>query len=301
MQIKLTSKFTHAVLFPLLVLFIIGSCKNKTSHSNTNYSVRDYITVGKMMDTIRPPYVIDVANGSKHIVFIGCDHNNDSTHPQFKIIEKYANELKPQIVFNEGGQVPDSIHYISLNQAAFKNGEIGTLKYCADKLGISMLNGDTPFKTELSITLKKYSKEELYLYYIVERFVVPYRYGGYGKQSFNSVFTKEAIPYLLKNEFPLSLNEQGFSYYKQLYKQKLKQDFDVSTADLEAFDYINDNCHFCALGRTSKIARDSMLLGKIANALKTYDRVMITFGHGHALAVEPALKQLIAQASNEPQ
>jgi hypothetical protein len=39
--------------------------------------------------------------------------------------------------------------------------------------------------------------------------------------------------------------------------------------------------------------RDSVLLTKIDKALDTHDRVMITYGHGHALAVEPALRQII--------
>jgi hypothetical protein len=41
------------------------------------------------------------------------------------------------------------------------------------------------------------------------------------------------------------------------------------------------------------VVRDSVLLSKIDRALDHYDRVMVTFGHGHALAVEPALQQII--------
>ena len=62
---------------------------------------------------------------------------------------------------------------------------------------------------------------------------------------------------------------------------------------MEAFDYVNPNCKFCAIGRTSKMVRDSVLLSKSDNALDKHDRVMVTFGHGYALAVEPALRQII--------
>jgi hypothetical protein len=41
------------------------------------------------------------------------------------------------------------------------------------------------------------------------------------------------------------------------------------------------------------VVRDSVLLTKIDQSLDRYDRVMVTFGHGHALAVEPALHQII--------
>src|SRR6202008_2422365 len=82
----------------------------------------DYVIVGKMMDTIKPPYVIDLRNNQKRLVFIGCDHNRDTTHPQFKIIEQYFNDLKPELAFNEGGQIADSVHFASLNEAASRKG-----------------------------------------------------------------------------------------------------------------------------------------------------------------------------------
>jgi hypothetical protein len=268
------------------------SCATKQSKP---FVTRDYVTVGKMMDSIQPPYVIDIANNSKHLVFIGCDHNNDSSHAQYGVIERYANSLQPQVSFNEGGQIPDSIHYTSKNEAAFKDGETGVLKYYSDKLGIKMLNGDLPFKVELPLVLQKQTIEDLYVYYIMERFAVPYHYGAYGKQSFDSVFAKNALPYLLKNGLPLSPSQQSFNYFKQLYKQTTKQNFDINNFDLEAFDYVNDHCHFCAVGRTSKMTRDSVLLSKIETAFKTNDRVLVTFGHGHALALEPALRQLMSQ------
>lgn len=278
-------------LFALLIILTFFACSN--NKAKKHFTSRDYITVGKMMDSIHPPYVIDVKNNNKRVVFIGCDHNNDSLHAQFKIIEQYAMELQPTITFNEGGQIAESIHYTSLQEAATKDGETGALKYCSDKLGVSMQNGDISFKTEWPITIKKQNKKDLYLYYLIERFVIPYKYGAYGKQLFDSVFFKNAIPYFLKNEFPLTKAEQSSSYFKQLYKQSFKQDFSIDNIDIEAFDYVNPNCHFCEVGRTSKMVRDSILLTKIKTALQTNDRVMVTFGHGHALALEPALHELL--------
>ncbi len=282
----------------LLSIFLLAGCKNSNEHKKEKLSARDYITVGEMMDTIKPPYIVDVSNGDKRIVFIGCDHNNDSTHPQFKIIEKYAKELRPQISFNEGGQIADSIHYASVNDGAAKDGETGVLKYCADKLQIKMMNGDISFKTEWPLTLKSHSKEELYIYYVMERFVIPHKYGAYGNKLIDSIFAQTTVPYLLKNNFPLSPAEQSFTYFKSLYKKNLQKDFDSTNPDIEAFDYVNDSCKFCAVGRTSKMVRDSMLIGKIETALKTNNRILVTFGHGHALALEPVLKQLLMKKND---
>ena len=283
------SKYTF-----IICLCVIIACNSKPPQRK-QFTPIDYVTVGKMMDSIQPPYVIDIANNGKHLVFIGCDHNNDSAHAQYNVIERFANSLQPQVTFNEGGQIADSVHYKSKNDAAFKDGETGVLKFYSDKLGIKMLNGDLRFKVELPLVLKKHTKEDLYLYYVMERFAIPYHYGAYGKQSFDNVFEQKALPYLLKNGLPLSLNQQNFNYFKQLFKQVMHQAFDSNNLDLEAFDYVNDNCFLCAVGRTSKMTRDSVLLTKIETAFKTNDRILVTFGHGHALALEPALHQLINQ------
>ena len=58
-------------------------------------------------------------------------------------------------------------------------------------------------------------------------------------------------------------------------------------------DYVNPNCKYCKIGRESKVVRDSVLLEKIQFELKSNDRVMVVFGHGHILAIEPALKKLM--------
>lgn len=261
---------------------------------SSTYTVLDYVKVGKMMDTVQTPYVIDVAGKEgKRIVFIGCVHEADSTHPQYGVIEKYFSNLKPQVVFNEGGQMADSIHYATVNEAIRKDGETAVLKYYADKAGVKMLNGDMDARTEFALTLEKQPKEDLYLYYVIERIAIPYHYGAYPHESFESVFNRVIEKHFIKNGFPLSATEKELRYFKDLYKQKTGQEFEVTDFDLEAFDYINDNCKYCAVGRVSKMTRDSVLLSKIDAALNQYDRVMITFGHGHALAVEPALKEMV--------
>lgn len=270
-------------------IFTMSKCANQH-----NYTLVDYVSVGKIMDTVKTPYVINAAGRyGKHVVFIGCVHDADSTHPQFNIIGKYFEFLKPQVVFNEGGQIADSIHYSSVSEAIQKDGETAVLKYYADKAGIKMLNGDMDAKTEFSVTLKKQSKEDLYIYYVMERIAIPFHYGAYGQQGFDSVFNRIIEKYFVKNGFPLTEQERALGYFKELYKKNTGKEFTIAGLDLEAFDYVNENCKYCAVGRVSKITRDSVLLSKIDAALNQYNRVMITFGHGHALAVEPALKEIV--------
>lgn len=285
----------------LLLLLSLLSCNNQTLKNREKilkYPTRDYVTVGKIMDTVKLPYVIDVSYHQKRVVFIGCVHDVPPTHRQFTIIEKYFNELKPQVSFNEGGQISNSIHYSSTSEAIEKSGETGALKYFSDQAGIPMINGDLDAKTEFALTLKKVPKDQLFLYYLMERVVIPYHYGAYQHEDFETVFHRLIEKYFIKNGFPLSDKEKELPYFENLYVKETKKKFDINDIDLEAFDYINDHCISCAVGRISKMTRDGVLLSKIDAALNTYDRVLVTFGHGHALAIEPALKEIVTKKRN---
>jgi hypothetical protein len=284
-------------LIVLLLFALILACKEtpnkETSTPITHFDTRDYVIVGKMFDTIIPPYIIDVKKDNKRIVFIGCEHQMEANHRQFAAIEQYFMELKPQITFNEGGQWADSIHFKTTQEAIERGGEAAILKYYSDSLGIKMMNGDMSDSLQFAHTSRYHTQEEWYLYYMIERLIVPYYYHKNRKESLDTVFSKTTKGYFTRNGFKMTPEQLTLNHFKTVYKKYIGKAFDINNFDIEAFDYINDNCKFCAIGRTSKMVRDSVLLIKIDKALDKYDRVMVTFGHGHALAVEPALKQII--------
>jgi hypothetical protein len=240
--------------------------------------------------------VIDLRKGNKRLVLIGCSHTRDTTSSEFTAIELYFKELQPQITFNEGGQIDSTVNFKSRNDAIAKKGETGLLKYLSDKANIRMLNGDISDSLEYALTLKKHPKDDLFLYYIMERFVVPYLNNAYGARSFEELYNHVIEAWFIKPGFPLNEEEKSIAYFEKLYLEKMGRPFvlEVNEDNFEKFDYINGGgCKFCAIGRSSKMVRDVVLLDKINEAFDKYDRVMVTFGHGHALAIEPALKQII--------
>lgn len=282
---------TTVILLAALSLF---ACASKQP---AKLNTRDYVTVGKMMDSIKPPYVVDARGGDKRVVLVGCDHNRDPQHPQFATLQKYFQKLQPQVAFNEGGPIADTVHYKSIAEAAKARGETGALKFLSDGEGIKMMDGDMADSAEFKVMLRKYPKEDLLLYYIMERLVIPYLNGAYGNPPFEQLYAKAIKNWFADEGFPLSKSERTLGYFKSLYKSRIGHDFALTmNADVEKFDYINGgDCKYCALGRSSKMVRDSTLLSKIDKALQRNDRVIVTFGQGHALAIEPALRQLVAE------
>lgn len=291
-------KLSRAFIILTAILLFIGCRLPDDIDQYSKYTTLDYVEVGKLLDTIEPPYVIDLSHGAKRLVFIGCSHTRDSTDRQYAVIEQYFKEFKPQLALNEGGQLPKDLRFLSKSEAIGRNGENGFVKFLSDQSNIQMLNGDISDSLEFTITLQKHPKDDLFLYYMMERLVQPYLNRAYGDKPFEDLYSQVIESWFIKPGFPLAEQEKSFAYFKQLYLEKIGRPFvlEANYDNVERFDYINGgDCRFCAIGRTSKMVRDSVLLDKIDKALDQHDRIIITFGHGHALAVEPALKQIIAK------
>lgn len=258
------SKLTVILLGGIALVYACQTNKSGKGKLEEKYKMLDYVEVGKILPEIKAPYVIDVSNGDKRIVFIGCEHVRDTTHQQFATIKQCFNDLKPQIAFNEGGQMPDSMHFSSMSEAVLKKGETGCLKYLSDEAGIEMINGDTEDSLEYTLTLQKYPKDKMFLYYVMERIVVPYLYGAYGNASFEETYNKLVSSWFVANGFPLDAEERTISYFEQLYRKYTGVPFKATLNEqIEKFDYINGgDCEFCEIGRASKMVRDSVLLSK---------------------------------------
>jgi hypothetical protein len=284
----------------LICLGFLFSCKKE--EKNIEYPTIDYLTVKLKLDTLNKSYresgifptVISTSfNGKKAITFFGASHVRDAEHPQFKLLMKSFNEQNPQIAFNEGGQIPDSVHFSSVKLAVENEGETGVLKMLCDQKGIKMMNGDMTEKEEFAALLAKFPRDQVYLYLATERFLNPYKQGFLGKQAIEKMFLNDCIKYLGKNDFKPTKEEKSFNYLKKLYQKHFKKALDLENL-VEVHDYYLTNTgKFGKIGRASKQIRDQILLAKIDKALDTHDRVFVVFGTSHFVAVQPALQYII--------
>lgn len=301
------------IIFKFFVLLtVIASCKQKgqeLSTADTAYTTRDYLIVRKYLDTLNAkmqaqldstgaytiPYT-DLANGKKRLVFFGAAHGRGVGDVQFTLIEKAFMDAKPEIAFNEGGQIPENQIYPSLDSAIKHDGETGCLKYLCDQANIKMLNGDMEDKEEFEALQKTIPKDQIHLYMAIERFLNPYKHGRYNDMTLEEAYQKKFISYLDRSDFTRSAEEKTFPYVKNLYKHYLKKELNMDSL-IEVHEYyLLDEGIFGNVGRATKEVRDAALLKKIDEALDKYDRVFVVFGGSHRIAVEPALKQIINKA-----
>ncbi|ASK30008.1 hypothetical protein CEY12_07750 [Chryseobacterium sp. T16E-39] len=262
-----------------------------TPKNLVNYS-RSYIEVGKVMDSVQLPYIVDLSKHNKHLIAAGVSHTYDDNNPQVAALKKLYLNFKPDIIINEGGQITKT--FGTEKEAIEQNGETGLVKYLSDLDHKPLINGDIEDSLEFRVMLKKYPKDDLFLYYIMERLVIPHLNGAYGNKPFQELYAKAVQKWFIKEGFPVDKDLQDFEGFKKLYQAKIGHPLELSlNPDIELFDYVNPDCTYCAIGRNSKMLRDSVLLGKINSELQTHDKVMVVFGHGHILAIEPALKKMV--------
>ena len=275
--------------FLFLYLFCLFSCS--TERNFVKY-VKDYVEVGKILPSDQLPYIVKLHKGNKHLLAVGVAHTYDIDNPQIKAIKEIFSEFDPDVTLNEGGQITKKFQ--DEKEAVALGGEVGLLKYLSDLSGKILVNGDTEDSLEYPAMLKKYPEDDLLLYYVMERLIIPYLNGAYSNREIDELYEIVIQKWFIKEGFPVDENLKNFSGYKYLYKSKIGHDLVLAiNPDIELFDYVNPNCKYCQIGRDSKVLRDAHLLEKIHAELQTHDKVMVVFGHGHILAVEPALKKMI--------
>jgi hypothetical protein len=283
----------HFVYFFAGLLFFSCNTRSKTEN---RYQTKDYLEVAKILEKNPAnnfPLVIKLNVGKKQLIFIGTAHTREITK-QADSIDFYFHQLKPQIAFNEGGQVAKEKHYKNRNEAINQDAEIGQLKYLCDNQNIELINGDLLTVNEFNELFKQYGRERVLLYTCCERFFSLYKNNWIDTtKGIEAAYQKDFIQYLESENVKLKESEKKFSYMVSAYKKFFGTDLDVYHIPTEKHDFLKDNGKLCEIGRSSKMVRDKHLLSTIEKALKKYDRIFVVFGGAHSVAIEPALKQIM--------
>ncbi len=293
-------------LLNAILIFSFFSCTKEQQRETLVYKNLDYRLVKLHLDTLNAkmqaeadstgtytiPYT-DLVNGEKHLIFFGASHTRDPGHPQFAQLVKAFTDMKPEIAFNEGGQISEITTYPTIDSAIRSNGETGLLKYLCDSIGIKMVNGDMDDKQEFASLQQHIPKDQIYLYMAVERYLNGYKRGHFPGMTLEEGWETRFLPYLRRSDFALTPQEESLDSLKKIYEYYVLKDFSLdSLVEMHEYYLIKDGT-LGDVGRATKIVRDQALLEKIDNALDQYNKVFVVFGASHRIAVEPSLQQII--------
>jgi hypothetical protein len=295
----------------LLLLSILTACNSHTDKSDgqqvkaitlnpmPEIETINYLDINNQVQQILqenngsfPIMVFKKTKGLKQLIYLGEQHGNDPTDKRFDTIQKYFSLLSPAIILNEGGQVSDSIHFKTRDEAIQKKGTIGFLKFLADNAKVKLQNADCPDSLELSSLLKKYDRNKILYFLVIQRFIPQYIAGYNGAKNLTEEYKKFTEKYLTQRcMFTLTEQESKWSHFENLYKQNNgNKSIDLKSFDLGQTEF--DGGAFGEILRSSLHTRDSVILTNIYNSFKVHDKVFIVFGAAHLLAQKRTLNQM---------
>ena len=289
-----------------LILIIIYSCnfqpKNEDLNPLTAIETISYLEINKEVQNILqknngifPMILFNKTKGRKHLIYFGEQHGNDPSDKRFDTIQKYFELYRPAVLLNEGGQISDSIHFVSREESIKKNGTIGFLKFLADKTKIQLKNADCPDSAEVFGLLKKYNRNKILYILVIQRFIPQFlsEYGGSKdlKAEYETFITKYLIT---RCKFKLTQNEKSWSHFEKLYTEiNNGKNIDLNNFDLSQTEYyLYDKGELGDIGRSSLHIRDSVIIKKIYENLQNHNKVFIVFGAAHLLAQKPTLERM---------
>lgn len=287
----------------LLFLTILFSCNPQPKKTELNYLPEigpvNYPEVDEQVQNILrqnngkfPIIRYEKAKGDKYLLYFGEQHGNDPADTRFDTIQKYFYQCNPAILLNEGGQIADSIHFKSREEAIEKKGTIGFLKFLADKAKLKLQNADCPDSLEVSSLLRKYDRGKILYFLVMQRFIPQFVAGYDGASDLKAGYKKFTENYLTTRcNLKLTESEQQWNYFETLYGENNSgrkialKNFDMAQTEF-------GDGEFGKIKTSSLQIRDSVIVGNIYKALQNHDRVFVVFGAAHLLAEKPALEKL---------
>ncbi len=239
-----------------------------------------------------PIIKFEKTKGNKHLIYFGEQHGNDPNDSRFDTIQKYFSLYNPTILLNEGGQVADSIHFKSREDAIQKKGTIGFLKFLADNAKIKLQNADCPDSLEISSLLRKYDRNKILYVLVLQRFIPQFLSGYNAAKDLNAEYEKFTEKYLVARcNLKLTETEKQWNYFENLYAENNdNKKIDLKNFDLSQTEF--DEGELGEIGKSSLQIRDSVIIENIYKALQNHDIVFIVFGAAHLLAERPTLEKL---------
>lgn len=253
------------------------------------------------------PYVFEIKAGGKEIHYFGADHSGDPDNPIFAKIREEFEGANPEIVFVEGisahrdiDKFNEKIKQETDEQVIHEMGEPGfTIKLGLEK-GIDWVSPEPSDSDLIKHLLEKgFSKEQVFAHSVF--CILPQYKLQMNKTGFKNYIQKfihwfeEATKW---EDFDYSY-ENAIKIGEQIVGRKIDVENESSAIDIiDPIPWEDKKENQTALNRISEVSsafRDRNVVNKIAEALKTHDRVFVVYGSSHAVMQEPALRKLLEQ------
>ena len=267
--------------------------------SNEQYKETPFAVEGKERF-----YLFEIKSQGKKIMYFGSPHTNDPSDPVFEEIQKRFDEMKPEIVYVEGWssvnknkqKVREVIGAQDVEDAKMEGEPHFVIKLAVDA-GADFESPEPDFSAEIAHLLGKgFSKKEIFqfnMYRVIDQYQRQYEDGDIeGCKKYLEAYFHDFRRHSGWEQAELdSLENDVIAELDIDDKQKYNSQVDPIPWDGVPQTVINE------VSRSSSDFRDRHIFSRIAEGLKTYNKIFVVYGSAHAVKQEPALRALLEKSN----
>jgi hypothetical protein len=237
------------------------------------------------------PYIFHHRAAAGNLIYFGAEHSNQPEHPQFTLIEKLWQELRPQVALVEGRLPPTAP---SREVAIQGHGEPGFVGYLARRDGVPVISMDASLAEQAQALAARYPLDQVKLYFILRQVVRWKRFrdqaslDGDGLAAYLQTLAK--LPQLSGE--PLTEAAVATTFRKYFGDQGSYRDATQAWFDpLGQVHWVNQASKDLADDRNQAMVR------QIITQLASGKRVLAVAGRTHTIMQERALRHLLERQS----
>ncbi len=243
------------------------------------------------------PYILNIYEPHGGLFYVGVQHSNDPTEEHFQEIEMFWKQFNPDIAFNEGGDF--SVEGNTRSEVIRNYGEPGLVRFLAVRHHIAVNSMEPKFTEEVTELLKKYSPEQVKIFYIM-RDMVAYDRGQFPnktrEQCLQDAIARYSAEAALRNVPPTSVRElePTFAKYFPGLGSPNNKDALVGWVDPASAETLLNK-----ISRDSTEYRDQFMVAIIARSVCEQKRVFVVVGWSHIVRQEPAIRALLSEKCSQ--
>ncbi len=245
-------------------------------------------------------YSYELAKGNKRLTMLGVPHVHNPEDPMYHYISEHMNFHKPDLVLVEGMEgIQDQKEKVLNKVLGMSDTEAKTLgenMYALKRASESGIDFESPEPTLSSQTTflirEGFSKRDIILHYVTRQLEQYYRTDEDAFASRKDEFIDKT---LFEVEARSGIPPEEFAGLAVGVREDISKT--VETSMKERVDPMPREGRIDTVGNEISSVlthyRDTYILTRVIEALKKHDRIMVVYGSGHAVTLEPALRALM--------
>lgn len=246
-------------------------------------------------------YSYTLSNGLKTLTMFGSEHIHDPEHSLFTEIDEAFETARPDLVLVEGMEgiennveaVRARLRGMTVEDAKHMGENMYTLKRAVDA-EIAFESPEPSHEKEIQHLLSLNFPKEFIYGQTVYRSVVEFQRRHPSTKSMTA-FLEFLHPYRSRFQQDSGWDQEEIDAIEKALLQSIDlSDTEAYTRKIDPMPWDGKyESTMNSLGGASTLYRDRHILDRIADGLRTHDRVFVVYGSGHAVSLEPALRALM--------